>query len=177
MAQKEVAITGGTILGIFILVGAIIIAAQKAFYLFASMSVFFLAIGVAASLIEFFVRDHDFTEWHEYFSVYLLGAFLIFGLLSIPMYLIGFGLGGTVIGQASVQTHDAITGAEQQISDTMKQSINQIVSENCKVLDENNCNLLKQTASTAMTLQEVSDRAIELKELAGTAQKISNKIN
>ena len=76
-------------------------------------------------------------------------------------YFIGYGIGGTTLGQASLEVYTAFTGIQEQ----MDQAINQVVEENCKVLPKESCETLKTTAKTARTLQDVTGVAEKLKIL------------
>jgi Na+-transporting methylmalonyl-CoA/oxaloacetate decarboxylase gamma subunit len=107
------------------------------------------------------------------FSLYVGGVFVVLFLLTSITWFIGYGIGGTSFGEASVEIYTTITGAEQQVTQELQNAINQVVDESCKTLDEQNCNLLKTTAKTAQTLQEVTDKANQLKDMADSVKSVS----
>ena len=106
-------------------------------------------------------------------SLYVGGAFVVLFLLTSITWFIGYGIGGTSFGEASVEIYTTITGAEQQVSQELHNAINQVVDESCKTLDEQSCNLLKTTAKSAQTLQEVTDKANQLKSIRDTVKSVS----
>lgn len=149
---------------------ATIIVARRLFPVFLVLSILSFLGLIICGVKDLFFRD----EWSdEYWSLYALIVFgICFGGLLIT-YFIGYGIGGTPFGEASLEIYYAITGAEQEISDALRTSINQVVEENCKILPEESCNLLKQTAESAQTLQEVTDMADKLKKAADIANSVS----
>ncbi len=164
MAEKDA--RGIVLVFIFALAMAIIISRQL-FPFFLTLSIISLIGLIIIVGIELF--NDNFGE----FSLYVGIAFVIFLLLTSVTWLIGYGIGGTTFGQASLEIYYAFTGAEQQISQELQNVINQIVDDSCKTLSEENCNLLKTTAESAKTLQEVSDKANQLKSLSNIAKSVS----
>jgi hypothetical protein len=164
MNEKEV---GGLVLGIIFALALAIIISRQLFPLFLVLSVLAFIALVVVIVIELF--NDNFGE----FSLYVGAGFVIFFLLTSITWFIGYGIGGTSFGEASLEIYYTITGAEQQINQELQNAINQVVDESCKTLDEQSCNLLKTTAESARTLQEVSDKANELKQLGNLAQKVT----
>ncbi len=99
----------------------------------------------------------------------------VFFLLTVLTYFIGFGFGGTSIGRAITQAADSLTGAQQQVSDTTWQAMNQIVDSSCPELSGEYCTMLRNFAKTAKTVQEVTDFADKLKTGIAVAQTLENK--
>lgn len=115
---------------------------------------------IIAGLIEFFFRDHSDLDIWDYFSTYIGAAFIVCLICTGITYEIGYGfVGGSSFGQASLEVYNSFTGAEQALQD----SISQIVEENCKLLSPEQCQLLRTTAKTAQTVQEISDYAEQLR--------------
>ena len=164
MDEKE---AGGIVLGIIFALALAIIISRQLFPFFLGLSIVALIGLIIVVIIELF--NDSFGE----ISLYVAGGFVILFLLTSVTWFIGYGIGGTSFGEASVEIYTTITGAEQQINQEIQKAINQVVDESCKTLDEQNCNLLKTTAETAQTLQEVTDRANQLKDLSNTVNSIS----
>lgn len=136
--------------------------------------IFFLIIFVICLIRDAFFRD----DWEDdYWSVWaLIPVGITFLVLGIAM-IIGYGVGGTVIGQASLQTYTAVSGAQQQVSDSVNQAINQVVEDSCKTLSPENCESLKRYVKITRTLEEVQSYAGKLKTTTKTVQKIDNYVN
>jgi len=164
MDEKE---AGGIVLGIIFALALAIIISRQLFPIFLGLSIVALIGLIIVVIIELF--NDNFGE----FSLYVAGAFVILFLLTSVTWFVGYGIGGTSFGEASVEIYTTITGAEQQVSQELQNAINQVVDESCKTLDEQSCNLLKTTAKSAQTLQAVTDKANQLKSIADTAKSIS----
>jgi hypothetical protein len=166
--QKMMAI----ILAVLFLVGAAIIIARTLFPYFLIGSVGLFIIAILVFIIELIFRDKSYLEYDDYISFYIgiAFAFCLVGL--IVTYIIGYGLGGTSIGQASVAVYTGITGAEKAVSDATNQAINSLVEENCKILTPTDCTNLRNVAKTAKTLQEISDFTDKLK----TAEQVVDAV-
>jgi len=164
MDEKE---AEGIVLGIIFALALAIIISRQLFPIFLGLSVVALIGLIIVVVIELF--NDSFGE----ISLYVAGAFVILFLLTAVTWFIGYGIGGTSFGEASVEIYNTITGAEQQVNQELQNAINQVVDESCKTLDEQNCNLLKTTAKSAQTLQEVSDKATQLKDLSNAVNSIS----
>jgi len=154
------------LIAIAVIASAIIISRQL-FPFFLTLTLLSLLALIVCGVRDLFFRD-DYDD--DYWSIYALIPFCIFGLGTLITFEIGYGLGGTPFGQAVLQVY----GIKQEISNSLETAINQVVEENCKVLPEEQCNLLRTTAKTAKSLQEVTDMADSLKTVATTAKKISN---
>ena len=164
MDEKE---AGGIVLGIIFALALAIIISRQLFPIFLGLSVIALIGLIIVVVVELF--NDNFGE----ISLYVGGAFVIFFLLTSVTWFIGYGIGGTSFGEASVEIYTTITGAEQQINQELQNAMNQVIDESCKTLDEQSCNMLKTTAKTAQTLQEVTDKANQLKDLSNTVKSIS----
>ena len=164
MDEKE---AGGIVLGIIFALALVIIISRQLFPFFLVLSIIALIGLIIVVVIELF--NDNFGE----FSLYVGGAFVILFLLTSITWFVGYGIGGTSFGEASVEIYSTITGAEQQVNQELQNAINQVVDESCKTLDEQSCNLLKTTAKSAQTLQEVSNKANQLKDLSNTVKSIS----
>jgi ABC-type multidrug transport system fused ATPase/permease subunit len=164
MDEKE---AGAIVLGIIFALALAIIISRQLFPIFLGLSIVTLIGLIIVVVFELF--NDSFGE----ISLYVGGAFVVLFLLTSITWFIGYGIGGTSFGEASVEIYTTITGAEQQVSQELQNAINQVIDESCKTLDEQNCNLLKTTAKSAQTLQEVTDKANQLKSIADTAKSIS----
>lgn len=163
MSDKE---AGGIVLVFIFALALAIIISRQLFPIFFGLSVIALIGLIIVVAIELF--NDSFGE----ISLYVGGAFVIFLLLTGITWFVGYGIGGTSFGEASVEIYTTITGAEQQINQELQNAMNQVIDESCKTLDEQSCNMLKTTAKSAQTLQEVTDKANQLKGLTN-----SNLIN
>lgn len=163
--QKVVAF----IVSAMIVIGAAIAIAKSLFpYLLLGSIVLFVALIISV-IIEIFFRDHDYLEFWDYISVYIGIAFLIVLFGMFITYFIGYGIGGTSLGQACTEVYNAFT----EVEDQMNQAIDQVVNESCKTLPEESCQTLMITAKTARTLQEVQDMADKLKK----AQEVKDSLS
>jgi len=170
--EKAVGITGATVLGIIMIVYAIIKLSQQVFALFFSLGIFFFIVSVIIFLVEIFLRDKDYLEPQEYVSLWTFGGAVVFLILSVPFYAIGYGVGNTQIGLAIQDTGDTLVNAEQQVEETFDKAINDIVEDGCKTLDEQNCQLLRTTASSAKDIQEFARFAEDLKGKVAVVEKL-----
>lgn len=164
MDEKE---AGGIVLGFIFALALAIIISRQLFPIFFGLSIITLIGLIIVVAIELF--NDSFGE----ISLYVGGAFAIFLLLTGITWFVGYGVGGTSFGEASVEIYTTITGAEQQVNQELQNAINQVIDESCKTLDEQSCNMLKNTAKTAQTLQEVTDKANQLKGLSNTVKSIN----
>ncbi len=164
MDEKEV---GGIVLGIIFVLALAIIISRQLFPIFFGLSIIALIALIIVVIIE--LSNDRFGE----FSLYVGGAFVVLFLLTFITWFIGYGIGGTSFGEASVEIYTTITGAEQQVNQELQNAINQVIDESCKTLDEQSCNVLKNTAKSAQTLQEVADKANQLKGISNTVKSIS----
>lgn len=133
----------GIILPVIFVIAIAIIVSKQLFPLFLVGFVLFLVGAIISLFIGLSFRDHSYTEWYEYVTIWLFGIALLCAIGTGITYFIGYGIGGTLFGQASLEVYYALTGAEQEISNALKTSINQVVKENCKILPEESCDLLK----------------------------------
>jgi len=140
---------------------------KATFPIFLGLSIVALIGLIIVVVIELF--NDSFGE----ISLYVGGAFAILLLLTGITWFVGYGIGGTSFGEASVEIYTQITGAQEQVNQELQNAINQVVNESCKTLDEQNCNILKTTAKSAQTLQEVTDKANQLKSVSDTVKSIS----
>jgi len=142
------------------------------------LAVFFL-IFFGVVLVICLIRDLFFRDdWDDdYWSIWALVPLGISFLVFCLAILVGYGIGGTAIGQASIQTYTAVSDAEQQVSGSLNEAINQVVEESCKTLPSESCASLKTYVKTARTLQEVQDFASTLKTTAKTIKKVDNYLN
>ena len=157
------------IISAMIVIGAAIVVARTLFPYFLAGSILLFVALIISGIIEIFFRDNDYLDFWDYISVYIGIVFLICLTGMIITYFIGYGIGGTSLGQASLEVYSAFTGIQEQ----MDQAINQVVEENCKVLPKESCETLRTTAKTAKTLQEVTDVADKLKKAADVAESLS----
>jgi hypothetical protein len=162
----------GIFLGALFLIGAAIIISQKCFPFFLVGSVILFGILIIVVIIDF-IRDHDFSDMRDGISTYVGIIFLIFLVCTGITYFIGYGLGGTSFGQASINVYTSITGAEKAVDEATEQAINSLVETNCQVLSPADCTNLRNTAKTAKTLKEISDLADKLK----MAEEVANAIS
>lgn len=164
MDEKE---AGGIVLGIIFALTLAIIISRQLFPFFLGLSIIALIGLIIVVVVELF--NDSFGE----IFLYVGGAFAILFLLTFVTWFIGYGIGGTSFGKASVEIYTTITGAEQQVSQELQNAMNQVIDESCKTLDEQSCDLLRTTAKSAQTLQEVTDKANQLKELSNTVKSVS----
>lgn len=170
--EKAAEITGATVLGVIMLVYAIIKFSQQAFSFFFSLGIFLFIASMVVFLIEMFFRDKDFLEIHEYISLWMFGGAIVLLILSIPFYAVGYGFGNSQIGLAIQDTGDTLVDAEQQVEETFDQAINDIVEDGCNTLDEQSCQLLKTTATSAKDIQEFAEFAENLKGKAEIVERL-----
>jgi hypothetical protein len=157
------------IISAMIVIGAAIAIAKSLFPYFLLGSIVLLIALIISAIIEIFFRDYDYLDFWDYISVYIGIAFLIVISGMFITYFIGYGVGGTSLGQACTEVYNAFTGAEEQ----MNQAINQVVEESCKTIPKESCETLRVTAKTAKTLQEVQNMADKLKTAKELADSIS----
>ncbi len=167
MNEKEMTALGMVI--IFV-IGTIIYTARYLYPLFAFLTLLSFIALIITLLIDLFKKDKyfDFMDWK---SLIPGALFIFFGFFTWASYSIGYGFGNTPIGQTSLMVHDSINDANQKLTDAVDQSINQLVEENCKVLDQQSCSLLREAVKSGKTLQEISDMADNLKKIANIANK------
>lgn len=108
-----------------------------------------------------------------FISKFLFIGLVISSTITSVLVFIGFGIGGTSIGETSVEFYTKVTGAKQEINNELKSAMNEIVEESCKSLDEKGCNELKSTVKTAQTLQEVVDKSNKLKKNYNKIKKLN----
>ena len=89
--------------------------------LFRIDNIFYFAIDVCS------LDKKISTYFKEYFSFWIAGILIIFLVGTGATYGIGYGLGGTSFGQASLNVYDAFTGAEREL----ESAINNFVDESC----------------------------------------------
>lgn len=170
--QKAVAFVIGAMM---ILVAAIIIS-RTLFPYFLIGSLLSVIGLIVCGIIDIFFRDSSYNEDIFDYSSFYAGIILaIFFIGTFTTYTIGYGIGGTSFGQASLQVYSAITGAEQQVSDSMNKAINDTVESSCKTLTPQDCNTLRQSVSTFKTAQEVIDMADKLKSASEVVDKLTSK--
>ncbi|MAG02074.1 hypothetical protein CMI42_01950 [Candidatus Pacearchaeota archaeon] len=160
----------GIIIGIMMALAAAIIIARELFPVFIALSIItFIGLMICAVRDIFYHDQWDGTYWSLYvgiaFAVSIGGLFIT--------YFIGYGIGGSSFGQASLDVYSAITGAEQEIAEAFQESINQIVEEGCKTLPEESCQIFRATAESAETIQEVADMAEKLGKASEVAEIVS----
>jgi hypothetical protein len=170
--EKAVGITGAAVLAIIMAVYAIIKISQQAFHFFFTFGLILLIISIIVFLIEMFFRDKAHLEFYEYISLWTFGIAIIFLILAVPFYAIGYGFGNTQAGLAIQDTGDTLVDAEQQVEETFDEAINEIVNSGCETLDEQSCRLLRTTASSAQDIQEFARFAENLKGKAIIVNKI-----
>ena len=164
--QQKIAVF---IISVMIIIGAAIVVARTLFPYFLAGSILFFVVLIISGIIEIFFRDHDYLDLWDYISVYIGIVFLVCLTGMFITYFIGYSIGGTSLGQASLEVYTAFTGIQEQ----MDQAINQVVEENCKVLPKESCETLRTTAKTAKTLQDVTDVADKLKKATDVAESLS----
>ena len=161
----------GFILAVFIVVASAIIISRRLFPFFLVGSMILFGVLIIVGIIEIFFRDRSNLDFQEYISVWIAGFWIIFLIGTGVTYGIGYGLGGTSFGQASLEVYYAFTGMEQELEN----AINDVVEQSCKSLPEESCQLLRQTAETAKTLQEVKDLADNLRKASDVADSVSSQ--
>ncbi|MGE0792872.1 MAG: hypothetical protein AB7V77_01675 [Candidatus Woesearchaeota archaeon] len=155
MSEKEL---GGIILsGIFFLALAIIIA-TKLFPIFLIGSIVVFAILVVVVIIE--ICNDSFGEISIYIGLVLLG-FVVLTLLS---WFVGFGIGGTSLGQASVNLYTSIVGVEKEVNKELQNTMKLVVAEYCAELNEQDCLVLTKMIDSADNIQTIHDSFTKLKQ-------------
>ncbi len=163
MAKDDV--DGRVVLGIIILIGAIIVFMKTVVFPFTLIITPLLFIG----LVIFLCIEKEESFQQDSATFYLGIAFLVsFGLLFVS-YIIGFGIGGTSIGQATTETYYAITGAQQQVADTLNNATYQLIAQTCEVVSVQNCNILKSSAEAGKSLQDLEDIASKFERVQNIA--------
>lgn len=159
------------IVGVLIAIGAVIRFAQNIFPFFEFMTAFSLVIVIICVIRD--LASDGTIEFDFYSGSWTPPALVLFGIFFAGFAisgLIGFGLGGTFVGQVALQTYDTASAVEQQV----QIAINQFVDDTCKGLTPENCSSLRLFAKTAQTLQAVEDYASTLETVSNVAKKISS---
>ena len=160
---------GAIVLGLLILIAVSIKVSQGLFPYFLIGSLIGIILLLGFGIWELFFRDTSYLGIWEYFSTYI-GLFFLFCLIGTGItYVIGYGLGGTSIGEASIQVYDSLNEVEEQFDN----SINLVIEDSCKTLDEKSCLILRQNYNNFKTIQEVTDMTKKLKKTAVIVDKIS----
>ena len=147
---------GAAILGIIVLIGAIIIFAREVLVPFFGIILIISFIGLVASLF----LQHK--EMLIVFGITFLVCLLGFG----TSYAIGYGLGGTSMGQMAVETHDAVAMAEEEVETAIDSVIETTIEDLCKTSSEEVCNSLiinKQLFKTAQEVRSMADKLSKVK--------------
>jgi len=160
MPKKE---SNAIILVIIMSIATAIIISRMLFPIFLILTIFVIIIFVIIFLYELSNNNLDLSKWFG------LAVIVFISLTSITWF-IGYGIGGTSFGEASLEIYYGITGAEQEINKELQATMNLLIENSCKTLSEENCSLLKTTAKTAKTLEEISSMAKKLE----STQKIVN---
>ncbi|MGV8151768.1 MAG: hypothetical protein ACP5OG_01680 [Candidatus Nanoarchaeia archaeon] len=162
VSEKEL---GSIIITIIFIVAIAVIIARALFPFFIILSIVCL-LGIIAM---FFIDPDE------------LGIILIISVISFVglflTYFIGYGIGGTSFGVACVQVYTSITGAEQQIQDSLYQAISDTVDNSCKTMTIQDCNTLKSSINGFKTVQDVTDMADNLRSVTKVAKKVDDTIN
>lgn len=161
---------GGIIILVMIAVGAVITIAKSLFPTFLLGSITLGMFLIISIIIELVFRNRDCLGLWDYISTYIGLGFFIFLFGLFVTHFIGYGIGGTSLGQASVEVYNAFT----VVDETMNQAIYQSVEENCKVLPVEGCTLLRNAAKTARSIQDIEDIANTLKNTAKVADVITS---
>lgn len=164
--ELQAKIGGVVIAGLFVL-GFIIYLAQQLFQFFLVLTSISLLVFVIIGIRDLFFRE----EYEDVWCVYPFIAMAGFGIISLLMGFVGYGIGGTQIGQAATGFYSQTTIAEQQLSDSLNQAYNKVIETSCQSLSVENCNLLKSYAKTAKDLQDLQDYADKLEGVSNLVQK------
>ena len=143
-----------------------ILISRFLFPIFAIGTVIFLIVLIFLFISEMRAGYGDYGDYSVMYAritlfVCLVGTGFTYG--------IGYGLGNSSIGQVSLEVHDAVTGVQEQLDN----SINQAVDEGCKTMPQESCQLLRGSISTYRTVQDITDMAEKLKKAADVAQAVS----
>jgi len=135
-----------------ITLGFIIFLAQALFPLFLILTI----ISFIALIVVFIIDYKDSHYNNDYQNTIYVGiAFLVLFVCSLLTYFIGYGIGGTSIGQASLEVYNTLTGVEEEISQTMDNATKEFIEASCQTLPEESCNILRQSAEAGKSLQEL----------------------
>ncbi|MEA2036489.1 MAG: hypothetical protein U9O94_03210 [Nanoarchaeota archaeon] len=159
MGNKE--ITGGTIIGILILIYFVNQICTELFYFFRFLT------GVAlvfAIVLSFMKVDEVMWVWVA------VGVCL---LLTGVTYACGPGFAKTEIGDALVDAGNTSYNAFNELREAEVKAINDIIDTTCKQVSEDDCQLLKDTAKTVRTVQELTDFSKKLQKTAKAVEKVS----
>ena len=159
------------IVAVLLVVASAIIIARQLFPFFLTFSIISLVVLIISGLIELFFRDHQFLEITDYVSLYIAIAFVLFVLGMFITYEVGYGLGGTPFGQLALSVY----GIKQEVTNSVETAINQAIDASCQTMTTEQCSLLRTSAKTVQTVQEVSDLADKIKTANNIATKLANE--
>jgi len=159
----------GFVIFVLLVVGAAVIISRQLFPIFLSGSFLFFGLLIIVGLIEFFYREHSFLNFWDYFSTYIGITLLLFILGVGVTWFVGYGIGGTSLGQASVDFYNDFT----KVEDDIEIAIEQIVEESCKTLPEESCDALRISVKSAKTLKDVKNIAKKLHKTSNIAKEIT----
>jgi FtsZ-binding cell division protein ZapB len=155
--------SGAVVLGIILAIASTILLARFLFPFFLVVSLLLLL-----ALIGFFIFETS-SGGDMSISPYIGIAFLIAIVGTGASWFIGYGIGGTPIGQATLEVYDALNLVE----DELQQAMDDFVEISCEQLDERNCKLLRDYSKTAKTLNELKDYAETLEKAGKVVDKIT----
>src|SRR3989344_251625 len=150
------------ILGIILIIGTILIFVREVlvpFFKFTSVLLFVCLI--------LFLFVEGLREKAHIVGVMFLISISLWGIL----YIIGFGLGDSTVGQAVLEIHGTITSAEQEVFNSLDLSIKSLVDESCKTLDESYCNSLKFAALSGKSFIEIENIVNNIKTTSKVVKK------
>ncbi|MBT7193596.1 hypothetical protein HN652_05085 [archaeon] len=151
---------GLILMAIIFAIAISIIISRELFPFFLFLTIISLIGFVGIILIELVSKQLG------HFSKYVVFILLVLSILTLITWFIGYGIGGTPLGEACVEIYTTITETEQQVNEEVQNAINTLVNESCESLDEQSCNILKTTTESAQTLQEVTNKDNQLKSLS-----------
>lgn len=137
----------------------LLIAAFIAFLFW--LSKFLLVIAIVSFAIGIILLVFEIYSGEIKISPFLIGGAIILFILSALIGQFATSLAGTAVGQASLQTADAINQAENSIN----QAYQDIIDEQCKIMAPEQCEMLRVYAKTAKSIQELESYASKIKQI------------
>ena len=149
----------------WVFIALLFVAAFIAFLVF--LSKFFLLIAIVLLILGIVVLIFELYEGEVKISVFLLVGCVLMFILSAITGQIASSLAGSSVGQASLQTADAMN----QVEDSLNEAYQQLIDEQCKIISQEQCEMLTAYAKTAKTLQDLQSYATKLKKVQTAIEK------
>jgi len=160
--MKENERIGSYLIGSLIALALLIKISMDIFGVFLILTPIIFLIWIIVFIYEFNNEGEiDENSISYILSIMFLGCVVILFL----SYSIGYGIGSTPIGEASLEVFTALNLVKQKTTDTMNQAISESINESCEQLPEKNCQDLRSMRDDFETVQDVINMANKIKRL------------